>query len=77
MSPALDKVTSEALELPNAERLSLAHALLESVEPPSSSEVENTWDDIIRQRIAEIDSGKVEGIPWDQVKQEADDRLAG
>jgi putative addiction module component (TIGR02574 family) len=77
MNPALDKVTSEALELPNAERLALAHTLLESVEPPCSSDVEGAWDDIIRRRIDEIDSGKIESIPWNQVKEEAEDRLAG
>lgn len=74
---SLAKVRSEALELSNAERLSLAHTLLESVEPPSSSEVDRAWDHLIQRRISEIDSGEVEGVPWGQVKKEADDRLAG
>lgn len=73
----LAKVRSEALELSNSERLSLARTLLESVEPPSSSEVDRAWDHLIQRRISEIDSGEVEGVPWDQVRKEADDRLAG
>lgn len=77
VNQSLNKVTLEALELPNVERLSLAHTLLESVEPPSSSEVGNAWDQLIQRRITEIDSGEVEGVPWEQVKSEADGRLAG
>ena len=56
-SPTLEKVRSEALDLPESERAELAHNLVASLDGPSEPDVEKAWDAEILRRLAEIDSG--------------------
>jgi putative addiction module component (TIGR02574 family) len=65
------EIIHSALQLPEAERLEIVHALQHSllehdvdhgpIEP--ADEVESAWDAEIARRIADIDSGKVKLIP--------------
>ena len=54
---ALEKVRSEALNSPEAERVELAHDLVVSLDGPPDSDVERAWDAEIMRRLSEIDSG--------------------
>lgn len=56
-SPTLEKIRSEALDLPESERAELAHNLVASLDGPPEPDVEKAWDTEILRRLAEIDSG--------------------
>jgi putative addiction module component (TIGR02574 family) len=59
-SPTLERVRSEALDLPESERAELAQNLVASLDGPSEPDVEKAWDTEILRRLAEIDSGTAE-----------------
>jgi len=63
----------EALELPPEARAALAASLLESLDPVVDENAEAEWQAVIQRRVAEIDSGAVEPIPW----PEAGRRIVG
>lgn len=71
----VDELKRAALRLSAAERASLAHELLSSLESLSEAEVEQLWVEEAIRRSAEIDAGLVETIPADQVIAEARARL--
>ena len=56
-SPTLEKIRSEALNLPESERAELAHNLVASLDGPLEPDVEKAWDAEILRRLAEIKSG--------------------
>ena len=58
-----DELETEALRLPEDQRVSLAHRLLTSIEPPVSEAIEAAWDSEIRERIAAYDRGETDAIP--------------
>jgi putative addiction module component (TIGR02574 family) len=68
MSRDLKQVFREAFELPETERATLAGLLIESLEPPPDSEVEEAWAKEAERRWNEIESGEVRTIPWDEVR---------
>ncbi|HEV2840872.1 MAG TPA: addiction module protein [Chthoniobacterales bacterium] len=76
MAKALEEVTKEAMDLPPRQRLALASVLLESAEAAPDPDAEAAWDCEIRDRIREIDEGRVTGIGYADVMQEAERRLA-
>jgi len=51
MTITVDSVVSEAMQLPEDQRITFAHRLLSSVEPILNPEVEALWDAEIRERI--------------------------
>ena len=71
----VDELTRAALGLSAAERASMAHELLNSLESLSEAEVEQLWVEEALRRSAEIDTGLVETSPADQVIAEARARL--
>jgi hypothetical protein len=71
----VDELMREALMLNAADRASMAHELLNSLESLSEAEVERLWLEEAERRRAEIDAGLVETIPADQVIAEARARL--
>jgi putative addiction module component (TIGR02574 family) len=78
MSRSLAELAREAIELPQQQRLTLAHILLDasdasSVEP--LPEVEAAWEDEIAQRIRAIDAGQAQGKPWDAVLADINKRF--
>jgi putative addiction module component (TIGR02574 family) len=69
MSPAVEKILQDALELPEEARVDLAAAILDSVdhEPPDPG-AEDAWRQEARRRLQEIRSGTVKPIPWDEAQ---------
>ncbi len=63
-----DKVIKEALGLPEKERARIAERLISSLHDHPSREIEEAWHKEIEKRVKEIDSGKVECIPWEEIK---------
>jgi putative addiction module component (TIGR02574 family) len=73
MPMPLPDIEAEALRLSTAERGQLVERLLRSLEPEAQGtpeEVALAWDEEIARRIDELDSGAVEGIPYEQVRAE-------
>lgn len=60
-----------AMELTLEERAQLAGKLLMSLDEPSESEIERLWLEEAERRIEEFRSGKVKGIPADEVFRRA------
>jgi putative addiction module component (TIGR02574 family) len=54
---ALEKVQTEALNLPEAERAELAYNLVASLDGARDADAESAWDAEIVRRLSEIDSG--------------------
>lgn len=71
----IDELKSIVLELPLEERAQLATDLLLSLDDLSEREIEHLWLEEASRRDAEIDAGKAELIPGDQVFAEARARL--
>ena len=66
MSDLVDELSRKARALPPADRVRLAEELLATVQEVDA-EVEVAWDEEIKRRIAEIDSGMAKLIPAEEV----------
>lgn len=77
MSPKTETIMTEALQLPREARALIAEKLLESLDLDEAFEVSQEWREEIARRCREIDEGKVDLIPGDQVLKEAAERLRG
>lgn len=62
-----DEILSTALGLPSDERAMLADHLLASLDGLSQEEIDAAWAEEIEKRIRDIDEGKVELIPGEEV----------
>jgi putative addiction module component (TIGR02574 family) len=67
MSASVDTIASEAMHLPEDQRLVLAHRILASVEPMGEPGIDAAWAMEIRERIRRYDAGQSEGIPVSEV----------
>ena len=76
MTRHVKELLEEAVALPEADRAELAGRLLETLEGDPDPDVEVAWATEIERRVREIDSGKVQTIPWEQVRAELYARLA-
>ena len=75
MPKTLTQVSEDAAELSQSDRLKLARILLELSESDSKSSFEEqTWDDEIERRLLELRSGKVAGVPLEDVKRKIEKR---
>ena len=67
MSTEPDNILQQALELPESDRAAIAASLFQSLDTEIDENADELWDAEIKRRIAEIDNGTVELIPWDDV----------
>jgi len=70
MERNLNDVFQQAVQLPERDRATLAGLLIETLDPVSEPDVEAAWSEEIARRVAEIDAGSVELIPWEVVRAE-------
>ena len=76
MTPQVSEVLGKALALSTQERGLLIDRLIESLdEGPAEEGVEEAWADEIKRRVDDIQSGKVEMIPGDEVRRRLAARL--
>ncbi|WP_088252876.1 addiction module protein [Fimbriiglobus ruber] len=71
MALTADQILAAALDLPDADRLELIEALIDSVQTPDRPPFDESWREVIRQRSAELASGGVATVPWAEVKRRA------
>lgn len=69
------ELLQHALRLPVDDRLALATELLESVEGPEDPEWAEAWAAELDRRVQELDEGRVQGVPWSEVKAKIEARL--
>ena len=75
MTTATAKLADQLLSLPCEDRIYLVDRLLESLNAPSREEIDRVWAEEAERRIDELDSGKVQAIPGEQVFAEIRKRL--
>lgn len=66
MSSLIDELSRKARSLPPEERIRLAEELLSSVQD-SDEEIETAWEDEIKRRLDEVESGTAKLIPAEEV----------
>jgi putative addiction module component (TIGR02574 family) len=77
MTCEVSEILKKALALPPEARAAIAGSLLESPhDAPVEEGVEAAWSEEIKRRIEEIDSGKVQMIPYEEVRQRLAARLS-
>lgn len=79
MSAILKEIEEQALRLTAKERGELAHRLIVSLdgEPEDSPEaIAKVWDEEIVHRVADMEAGRTEWIPAEEVFKEIDQIIA-
>jgi putative addiction module component (TIGR02574 family) len=77
MNPTAEQLLSAALALPEDDRLEIVEALIVSLQPGDKPPFDESWREVIRRRSAELRSGKVTAIPWEEVKRQAQEQAGG
>ncbi|MCE9640391.1 MAG: addiction module protein [Betaproteobacteria bacterium] len=67
MGNMLAEMKKKASHLSESERAELALSLLESLDGPPDSDVEESWRLEIERRVGQIERGEVQLIPGDEV----------
>jgi putative addiction module component (TIGR02574 family) len=68
MSTHVTELFAQASILSEEERATLAGLLIESLESEIDPDVEEAWRVEIKRRLAELDAGTAETVPWETVK---------
>ena len=69
MTKGAEKILAEALTLDTRERADLAAKLLASLDGEPDDEVEAAWAAEVERRIQDIDAGRAELVPWEDVER--------
>ena len=70
MTDEASAILKKALALPPDARAAIADSLLESLETSSPDEdVEQAWAEEIKRRVEDVDSGRVQLIPYEEVRR--------
>jgi hypothetical protein len=75
MSKAFEEISREAAKLSREERLDLGSLLLDLNEGPPDAEVTAAWEGEILARIKAVDDGEAEGVSFEDVMCDAENRL--
>jgi len=75
MSKAFEEIAREATQLSREQRLELASLLLQLNEGSVNSEVNAVWEEEILARIQAVDENQIEGVSFETVMRDAEDRL--
>lgn len=67
----VESLFNAALTLSDEQRADLADRLLDTIPEVQSTPLHPAWRDIVSRRSAELDTGLVQPIPWDEVRQSA------
>ena len=64
----VNRIIDQALQQPERERARIAETLISSLDQTSDLDIELAWQNEIGKRLREIESGAVECIPWEDVR---------
>lgn len=77
MTEEASAILKKALALPPEPRAEIADSLLESLDQSAQDEdVEAAWSEEIKRRMDDVDSGKVQLIPYEEVRRRLLARLS-
>ena len=68
MPRSAQELFAEAMRLAPEERATLMRLLIDTLDADSEEGVEDAWRVEIERRLAELDSGAVETIPWEELR---------
>lgn len=68
MKPIVEDVVRQALKLDEHDRAEVAAWLLDSLEQ-ADPETEGVWLADLERRAAELESGVVQGVPWEDLRE--------
>ena len=77
MTVAAKKILDDVLALPNDDRRRIAEAILDSMPPETSDELERVWLEEAQRRAGRLERGEVEARDGDQVMVELEAKLQG
>jgi len=69
LSREVSKILEQALALSVEDQEALAETLISNLSGKVDEKVVAAWDDEVKKRIADLDSGKAKTIPWEEVRR--------
>jgi putative addiction module component (TIGR02574 family) len=69
MESNVDHILSDALALPDVDRVELVEAIIASLRSDDRPPFDESWREVIARRSAELRSGQVIAAPWADVKR--------
>jgi len=69
MTPEVAKLLEQALSLSVEEQEALADSLVSNLGGKVEPEVQAAWGEEIKQRLADLESGKAKTVPWTEVRR--------
>jgi len=70
MSAVFNQVIENIRNLSPRERALVAHCLISSLETEQDEGVDEAWASLSEARLAEVESGAVKGLTWDEIKDQ-------
>ncbi len=77
MNMTTEQLRDAVLALSEEDRLEVAEAVIASLQHSDHSPVDDSWRQVIRRRSAELRTGQVVGIPWEEVRRQAREKAGG
>jgi putative addiction module component (TIGR02574 family) len=71
------EILKHALTLSEKERAELASSLIDSLDPVVDADAELAWQEEIARRLEEVESGRAQTVPWDEVRRKGRALLNG
>ena len=68
MARSARELFEEAMRLGPEERATLVRLLIDALDADSEEGAEDAWRSEVERRIAELDSGAVEAVPWEELR---------
>ena len=68
MAKSARELFEEAMRLAPEERATLMRLLIDTLDTESEEGAEDAWRAEVERRIAELDSGAVEAVPWEELR---------
>ena len=68
MARSARELFEEAMRLGPEERATLVRLLIDALDARSEEGAEDAWRAEVEHRIAELDSGAVETVPWEELR---------
>jgi putative addiction module component (TIGR02574 family) len=68
MTSKANFLLNEALSMSPAERATLAHCLISSLDQPKDENVDAKWIKLAQKRLADLESGGISPVSWESIK---------
>jgi putative addiction module component (TIGR02574 family) len=77
MTQEVHELLQKALALPESERAELAGNLISSLDATLDQDADAAWQQEVARRLQDVQSGKVETVSWEEVRQNRHTLLDG